>query len=191
MFIAKEVLDSKEIPGYIKNFLLHLVQYADANGECYPSQATLGERMGKSPRMIRNYIKYCVELKLIKVRRRWLRSNIYTILCGVKPDLSTMRKSVADRTDHLRLKQTLPQAERLNSREIKICLEDSRTILGESIFNRNKNWLYKMIRKSGYELYQECLNWLRSIMLMAQVDGTAIDSPSGLLTWKIRQFVAV
>ena len=187
MFIAKEVLDSKEIPGYIKNFLLHLVQYADGNGECYPSQATLGERMGKTPRMIRNYIKYCLELRLISVRRRWLHSNIYTILC-CKQNLSTMRKSISDKQPTKEIKSTLPKT---NGREIKVCLEDSKAILGETTFKRNYSGLYKMIRVAGYDIYQECLHWLRNTMLMAECDGKPIHSPSGMLTYQIRKFVTV
>lgn len=189
MFIDKTILDSKEIPGYIKDFLLHLVQYADERGVCYPSQETLGNRMGKSTRMIRYYIRYCVELKLIAVKHKWLRANTYTILCGKKVELSTNRKSVSYRTDHLNIKQRSASQERLNSKEIKICLEDSKSILGESVFTRNKNWLRLMILKAGYDTYQQCLEWLKTALLMAQVDGSPINSPSGLLTWRVRQFV--
>jgi len=31
--------------------------------------------------------------------------------------------------------------------------------------------------------------WLRSALLIAEIDGKPIQSPSALLTWKVRQFV--
>lgn len=190
MFIDKSILDSQDIPGYIKSFLLHLVQYADHKGECYPSQEDIGKRMRKTPRMIRYYVRYCVEMKLIKVRRRWLCSNIYTILCG-KKNLSTMRKSVADKQPTKEYKSTLPLRERMNSKEFKICLEDSKDILGDTVFKRNRGWLYQLIKVSGYDIYLECLRWLKTQMLMGVCDGKPIDKPGALLTWKIRQFVEV
>ena len=48
-----------------------------------------------------------------------------------------------------------------------------------------------MIMKSGYDTYQSCLAWLKTALLMADIDGNPISSTSGLLTWKIRQFVTV
>jgi len=56
-------------------------------------------------------------------------------------------------------------------------LEDSRGILGESMFTRNKNWLRLMIVKAGYDTYQSCLGWLKTALLVADVDGNPINSP--------------
>ena len=67
-------------------------------------------------------------------------------------------------------------------------LKTAKISSGKRISDRNYGWLSIIIRESVYELFQECLNWLRTTSLMT-VDGTEILSPSQLLTSKVRQFI--
>ena len=188
MFISSEILESKEIPGSVKFLLRVLLDFSDKRGECFPGQARIALRMGKSVRSVRRYIRLAEELRLISVRHRWLNTSVYTLLCLVRPTVIHKEDKVSNKLKPLKNKSTLSKT---NGREIKICLEDSKEVLGQSVFNRNKKWLYKLIKTSGYDLYQECLHWLRNAMLMAECHGKPIHSPSGLLTYHIRKFVEV
>ena len=188
MFISPEILDSKEIPGGVKHLLRILLDFSNKRGECFPGQARIALRMGKSIRSVRRYIRLAEELRFISVRHRWLNTSVYTLLCLVPPKVIHKEDKVSNKLKPLKNKSTLSKT---NGREIKICLEDSKGVLGESVFKRNKNWLYKIIKTAGYDLYQECLHWLRNAMLMADCDGKPIHSPSGLLTYQIRKFVKI
>jgi hypothetical protein len=191
MFISPEIIESKEIPSGVKLLLYTLLKHADKRGQSFPGLTLLSKEMSRSRRSVTTYIKQAVELRFVRVRYRWLTTNEYTLLCLVPPKSTNRVETVAQKLNPLKNKSTLPQAERLNSKEIKICMEDSKDLLGDKVFQRNRNWLRVLICKSGYELYQECLSWLRTTLLMSQVDGSEIQSPGGLLTWKIRQFVEV
>lgn len=188
MFIDPVVLSSSEIPAGVKHLIEALHHFVDKRGQCFPGLTKIAQYMSRSRRSVSTYIKQAVELRLISVRYRWLTTNEYTLLCLVPPKVINRVETAANKLNPLKNITTFSKT---NGREIKVCLEDSKTILGDKVFTKNRNWLYKMIRVSGYEIYQECLNWLRSSMLMAEVDGKPIESPSGLLTWKVRQFVMI
>jgi len=186
MFISPEILDSSEIPGGVKHLLRILLDFSDKHGECFPGQARLALRMGKSIRSVRRYIRLAEELRLISVRHRWLNTSVYTLLCLVRPKVINKQDTVSQKLNPLKKIQTLQS--KTNVAEVKICLEDSKEVLGESVFTRNRGWLYQLIRKCGYDLYQECLHWLRNAMLMAECEGKPINAPCGMLTWHIRKF---
>ena len=188
MFISPEILDSKEIPGGVKHLLRILLDFSDKHGECFPGQLRIATRMGKSIRSVRRYIRLAEELRFISVRHRWLNTSVYTLLCLVPPKQILKEDKVSEKLKPLKKIQTFSKT---NGCEIKVCLEDSKEVLGESVFNRNKSWLYKLIKTAGYDLYQECLHWLRNVMLMAECDGAPINAPCGMLTWHIRRFVEV
>lgn len=189
MFISPEILDSKEIPGGVKHLLRILLDFSDKRGECFPGQARLALRMGKSIRSIRRYIRLAEELRFISVRHRWLNTSVYTLLCLVPPKVINKADTDGRQTNPLKKIQTLQS--KTNVAEIKICLEDSKEVLGEPVYTRNKGWLYQLIKKAGYDLFQECLHWLRNAILMGECDGRPINAPCGMLTWQIRKFVEV
>jgi hypothetical protein len=191
MFISPEIIESKEIPSGVKLLLYVLLKHTDKRGQSFPGLTKIAQEMSKSRRSVSTYIKQAVELKLIKVKYRWLTTNEYTLLCLVPPKVVNRVETVAEKLNPLKSKTTLPLRERLNSREVKVCLEDSKDLLGENVFNRNKGWLYKLICSAGYDLFQECLHWLRNAMLMGECDGRPINAPCGMLTYHIRKFVEV
>ena len=186
MFISPEILDSSEIPGEVKFLLRVLLDYSDKRGECYPGQAAIGRRMGKSVRSVQRYIKLAVELRLISVRQRWLRTSIYTLLCLVPPKVINKGVIVTDKLNPAKNKTTIPKT---NGAEIKICLQDSKEILGESVFKRNYRWLRSIIWKVGYDAFQDALQWLRQTLMESAINGSEIRCPGGLLNWRVKQLV--
>jgi len=128
------------------------------------------------------------ELRLISVRHRWLNTSVYTLLCLVPPKVIHKADTAGLQTYPLRNKTTLPKT---NGCEIKICLEDSKAILGESAFKKNYNWLRSMIWKVGYDAFQEALQWLKQTLMESAMNGSEIRCPGGLLNWKIKQYVVV
>jgi hypothetical protein len=189
MFISPEILDSSEIPAEVKTLLRTLLDFADKRGECYPGQIAIARRMSRSVRSVRRYIKLAVELRLISVRHRWLNTSVYHLLCLVPPKV--IHKADTDDLQTYPLKSYKTTIPKTNGREIKICLEDSREILGESTFKRNYNWLRSVIWKIGYDAFQDALQWLRQSLMESAINGSEIRCPSALLNWKIRQFVTV
>jgi len=186
MFISSEILESKEIPGGVKFLLRVLLDFSDKRGECFPGQARIALRMGKSIRSVRRYIRLAEELRLISVRHRWLNTSVYTLLCLVRPTIIHKEDKVSNKLKPLKNKTTLSKT---NGREIKVCLEDSKAILGESTFKKNYSWLRSIIWKVGYDTFQECLHWLKQTLLESAMSGGEIRCPSALLNWKIKQFV--
>jgi hypothetical protein len=188
MFISPEILDSTQIPSEVKTLLRVLLDFADKRGTCFPGQIRIAQRMGRSVRSVRRYIKLAVELRLISVRHRWLNTSVYTLLCLVPPKVINKEDTGGRQTYPVKTKTTYPKT---NGAEIKICLEDSKEILGESVFKRNYRWLRSIIWKLGYDAFQEALQWLRQAMMESAINGEEIRCPSALLNWKIRQFAEV
>ena len=184
MFISPEILDSKEIPGEVKFLLRVLLDYSDKRGECYPGQITIARRMSRSVRSVRRYIKLAIELRLISVRYRWLNTSVYTLLCLVPPKVIHKEDKGGPQTYPLKnYKTTIPKT---NGAEIKICLQDSKEILGESVFKRNYRWLRSIIWKVGYDAFQDALQWLRQTLMESAINGSEIRCPGGLLNWRVK-----
>lgn len=91
--LEKNILQTSELTKIQKHFLLTLDTFCDPNGKCWPSQATIAQRMSVSVRYVKKILSQLVELKLISVKRRWRKSNVYHLLCRVKKRLSTMGNS--------------------------------------------------------------------------------------------------
>lgn len=188
-FISPEILDSSAMPAEVKSLLRVLNDFADKRGECYPGQIAIARRMSRSVRSVRRYIRLAVELRLISVRHRWLNTSVYRLLCLVPPKVINKADTAGLQTYPLKInKTTIPKT---NGAEIKICLEDSKAVLGESTFKRNYNWLRLTIWKIGYDTFQEALQWLKQSLMESAMNGNEIRCPSALLNWKIGQFVSV
>lgn len=86
MFIQKSILTTSEIPSGVKNLIRTLHHdFTDRHGLCWPSVHTISIRMSCSIRSVQRYIKQAIELGLMSVKRRWLKTSVYRLLCLVKP----------------------------------------------------------------------------------------------------------
>jgi predicted transcriptional regulator len=189
MNIDPKILDSSELDKNLKYFLQTLASYADINGKCFPKQETIAKRMGVSARSVRYYLRQAVELRLVRVRRRWRRSNIYTMLCLVKAKLSTMRKPASEQNISTLNKNGSKQKTHQNipKQEWKLCFEDAEQVLGKATAKKNKGWLSILIRKCGADLFMDSLRWVRSQMLEGEVSGDAVTCPGGLQWWYLQR----
>lgn len=88
--LNKNTLTNSNLSKSDKHFLLTLDSFADKLGRCYPSQKTIAEYMSVSVRWVKKLLAHCLELGLVKVKRRWRKSNVYTLLCRVPLPTSSM-----------------------------------------------------------------------------------------------------
>ena len=79
-----------DVPFKAKTILAALADYADDNGYCFPSMATIADKLGCSRRTVSRNLSVLEESKLISVERRKYndgkglnRSNAYTLLLDV------------------------------------------------------------------------------------------------------------
>lgn len=185
--LEKTILNSSEISKTQKHFLLTLDTYSDKQGKSWPSQEELAHRMSISVRYVKRILRQVVELGLVRVKRRWRRSNIYFLLCRKK--LSTMgnRKSQENYpTNFKNVSKGKNASKRLSQDEFRISLEDTEAIMGKKVAKKNKGWIITLLRSAGYDTFQEGLRWVYSQIVLGEVSGRPIQSPCALLTWKLR-----
>lgn len=189
MNIDHSILETSELDKTTKHFLHTLASFCDASGECYPKQETIAKYMSTSIRTVQRCLRLCVELGLVKVRRRWRRASIYKVLCLVKRKLSTMATHMAQqnkppcnfKNDSQKNGLKIPKE------EWAMCFQDSIEVLGKRTVKKNKGWLSILIRKAGSDLFMESLRWVRSMMLEGEASGSPIANPGGLQTWFLRR----
>jgi hypothetical protein len=70
-----------------------LCNYASENDHCWPSQATLAERLSYSVSSVKKYLTELVGEKLIDIRREQYRSCVYYL---IRPDALNAGESKAD-----------------------------------------------------------------------------------------------
>lgn len=84
---AMRAADTQNLPSHLRPVLLVLASHADAKGDSYPSQETVGRTLAKSERQIRRDVHDLEELGWIKtsrVRRRGrFASTVYNIPQGL------------------------------------------------------------------------------------------------------------
>lgn len=74
-----EVLRSSNLKPVQKLLLIDLLLYAGVNNKAFPSQQTLADDLGRSPRYIRSCLKVLHKQDLINwTRRGFAKSNLYT-----------------------------------------------------------------------------------------------------------------
>lgn len=187
--IEKQILQSSAITKIQKHFLLTLDTFSDRSGRSWPSQETLAQRMSVSIRYVKKILRQLVELGLIKVKRRWRRSNVYYILCRVGRGLSTMGNCGAqqNRSNDYKNGSSRNGLKKIPKEDLKICFEDSEAILGKRVAVKNRGWLITLIRTMGSDAYLEALRWLHSTITMGEAEGKSVASPGGLLTWYVRK----
>ena len=100
MNIQQNILESTEISFSAKAFLHTAAsccsKYQD---EIWYSQDRLAKMMSCSRRTVQRAVRELLELKLISVQRRWLRTNIYRLHCLVRPKVINNGDTVAHRTN--------------------------------------------------------------------------------------------
>lgn len=98
MFIQKSILTTTEIPTGVKNLIRTLHHdFTDRHGLCWPSVHTISTRMSCSIRSVQRYIKLAVELGLMSVKRRWLKTSVYRLLCLVRPNVINKGDTVSSK----------------------------------------------------------------------------------------------
>lgn len=87
-----------ELPSHLKIVLLSLADQANDDGECWPSQSTIGRRCGTSSRQVSTNLRTLREMGLIEmVKRRRRKTAVYHLLIAEAPDAETPdRKSTSD-----------------------------------------------------------------------------------------------
>ena len=68
IILPRQVLDNKEIPHIVKAFLFSLNSFADRQGFARVRRFKIARRMGMSTRSVSRAIKYCVEMRFIRVK---------------------------------------------------------------------------------------------------------------------------
>lgn len=78
--IPNAILSSKKLSDSAKLAYVILLSYAWNNDHCFPGQAAMGDRWGKSDRSVRKALKELEEAGYLKVTRQGLgRTNIYDL----------------------------------------------------------------------------------------------------------------
>lgn len=179
MNIQANILTTSEISFIAKAFLHTAASCCSRyQNEIWHSQATLAQMMSCSVRTVQRAVRELLELKLISVKRRWLRSNVYTVHCLVEPRVINNDDRVAQRTNSLFRNND----RRNNAVDIyPIRQEQDTGIVGEieTLLNSNKDrafWL-KVTRKCSPDAVRAAISSLK-IALQEQV----IRKPAAYLT---------
>lgn len=189
MYLEDSIKTSSELSSTTKLFLHTLASYADKNGICYPGQRTVAQAMSMSVATVKRCVQECLELKLLEVKRRWRKSNVYKLLCLKSVTLSTMGSLTEPR------EQPEFNKERFNApkqrlwkspAEIQVLLQDMEHFFGYEVAERNRGWFYKIAKTIEDSWLYETLSWLRQVMMESDIAGNPIQSPSALFTWKLR-----
>ena len=132
--IPNEVMNNKNLShGAFKLYsVLASYCYGDKN-TCYPSQATLAERMGVSVRTVRRYLQELIDAGLVQKKRRGSISNLYTLL--KKIILTTANKA----------------------KEVVTIAKEVVTITKENISNKNKKKVNNNTRNYNADYLKQLL----------------------------------
>jgi hypothetical protein len=152
--------------------------------------------MDCTTRTVQRAEREAVELGLVRVKRRWLKSNIYYVLC-LEERLST------DPTQSCRIEQrdfikenvanacskTLSET-RNPWRVAKVILSDICEVMPQ-LAEKNLGWFTLIARNCAWEVVQQALHDLRCRMLEADVgSGESIRSAGGWFTYRLRELGA-
>jgi hypothetical protein len=176
----------------LKSFIRALAHHCGDKNTCWPSQERIAQFMNCSPRTVRRMERQAVELQFISVKRRWLKTNVYTVHVLEERGQSTMR------TERSPIEQTTlsdknvrtasnPQPEEWKSpAEIKLLIEDMTEVFGEDVGERNAGWFYRIAKMVKESVIYEALSWIRQAIMESDYSGYAIQSSSALFTWYLR-----
>ncbi|MEL6568295.1 MAG: helix-turn-helix domain-containing protein [Pseudomonadota bacterium] len=82
--VPNAILASKQLSDAAKIAYALLLSYAWQNDYCFPGQAAMGERWGKSERSVRTALKELETAGYLKVTRQGLgRTNLYHVVISV------------------------------------------------------------------------------------------------------------
>ena len=152
--------------------------------------------MSMSPRTVKRCIREAVELKMIEVRRRWRKSNVYRLLCLKQIENSTMGPQDGPREQPPFLKPNVTNAvdkptlkKWVSPQEIHVLLEDIGETLGTRLLEQNRGFYMRIIRSAtaSYELIQDALRFVKCSILEGQCTGDLVRNPSGLFWWKLKE----
>jgi hypothetical protein len=199
MYLDDCIKNSNELSSTTKLFLHTLASYADKRGVCYPSQTTIAQAMSMSLATVKRCLQECLELRLLEVKRRWRKSNVYKLLCLKKIQFSTIGSNGEPREQPPLVQNNVQSDERnkvltaeklrwVSPREISLLLQDIQEVMGSTISERNRGWFIKIIRSCSYNSIQDGLKYVKQSILESDILGTAIHNPSGLFCWYLRNW---
>ena len=193
--IPDDIQFNRSLSITIKSFIRALAHHCGDKNVCWPSQQRIAEFMNCSTRTVRRMERQAIELRLIEVRRRWLKSNVYTVLCLEERKNSTMGTECCPVEQNTQVQNNVetgskesPKQRGVSPREIHLLLGDIQEVMGPHIMQRNRGWFIRIIRHTTYDLLQQCLSVVRQSILEAQCgSGEVVQNPSGFLTWLVRR----
>lgn len=189
-YLLDDIRRTTQLSPTTKLFLLTLAGFTDAGtGVAFPCQKTLATGMSMSVATVQREVRLCLELKLLEVRRRWRKSNVYRLLCLKERRLSTMTSPGDAREQPPYLEKNVPNDAAppgVSPKEIHVLLGDIEEVLGPHLMNRNRGWFIKQIRACGWDMITDAVHRVRQILMEAEVTGGEIRNPSGLFTWFLR-----
>ncbi|MFC1836804.1 helix-turn-helix domain-containing protein [Thermodesulfobacteriota bacterium] len=203
--LPDDIITNRNYPRRVILLLIVLARHCGDKIVCWPSQARIAEFMGSlmglggpcSIRTVQRALREAQELQLVSVRRRWLRSNIYTVLCLEERQLSTMATPECQVEQTTLIENNVSNAvDKSSSRkkwvapnEIHLLLDDIGEVMGERLLERNRGFYVKIIRSATatYELIQDALRFVKCSILEAEVSGGEITNPSGLFWWRLKE----
>lgn len=188
MYVLPEDINfNPNLSSTLKSFLRALEYHCGDRNTCWPSQRRIAGFMNSSVRTVQRMERQAVELGFIEVRRRWLKSNAYTVLCLEERKLSTMATEPRRIEQPISLKPKRSRTEIKTSREIQCLTEDICAVLGPVVSERNLGWIRIIARRCSWDLVQTSLQALRRRLMEAQVNPVdPIRCPSAWLTSALR-----
>ena len=176
----------------LKSFLRALAHHCGDKTVCWPSQSRIAEFMNCCVRTVQRCEKQAIELKLIRAERRWLKSNLYHVLC-LEERLSTMATQESRieqnslKTQRLTASYPQPKQEWKTPAEILLLVEDISEVFGPEISQKNRGWFYRIAQRCKETSIYEALSWIKQAMFEAECSRSEINSPSALFCWHLRQ----
>lgn len=180
-YLDDSIRSTGELKSGTKHYLLTLATFANTEGTCYPSQATIATAMSVDVRTVRREQRTCLELGLISVKRRWRKSNVYKLLCIKKVrvihngDMDVLREQPPS------LNKNVGNERRVPLNEFKALLHDLGEVVGGEKIRADYRWYRRIISRCSWEEIQAALAQVRQAICEGLVTGNVIHAPAGLL----------
>jgi len=189
MFVIPDSIQTASYLSIIEISVLRaLAHHCGSKRECWPSVLRISLFCRRSPRTIQRTLPRLEELKLIEIRERKGRSNVYIVTCleerGVinRGDIMASDEQNTQKKELERWETPVDNSPK-NSRPVaKALFEDIAELMGPVLTEKNAGWYKTIAKRVPWEIVQHALATVQRRILEGAVTGDVIRNRSGFFT---------
>jgi len=145
-----------------------------------------------STRTVQRAEKEAVELRLVKITRRWLKSNLYHVLCleerlSTNPNPECRIEQNDSVQNNVRNACKKPLCESRNPYRVARVIFSDVCEMMPHLAEKNRGFFKRIANTVNYETAQDALRFVKQSVLEGELTGDLVKNPSGLMTWFLRR----